>query len=90
MCYINLKKHNLATENCNLAIRIDENNVKAYFRRGKSKYAQKQFEDAKKDFAIAFEKDPSNTTAKKQMNLCDKQIANQKEREKKMYAKMFA
>merc|ERR1711879_989878 len=90
MCYLHLKKNKLATENCNMALRIDENNVKALFRRGKSKYAQKLFEEAKKDFELAVEKDPSNTAAKKQRNLCDKQIQYQKEKEKKMYAKMFA
>jgi len=90
MCYINLKKYKLCIENCNMALRIDENNVKALFRRGKSKYLMKQYEEAKKDFVAAVDIDPSNTAAKKQINLCDKQMHLQKEREKKMYAKMFA
>ena len=90
MCYLQLKKYSLAAENCNRALRIDENNVKALFRRGKSKYAQKLYEEAKKDFELAIEKDPGNTAAKKQRNLCDKQIKYQKEKEKKMYARMFS
>jgi len=90
MSYINLKKFQLAIENCNLALRLEENNVKALFRRGKAKYGMKQYPEAKEDFELALQHDADNTAAKKQANLCDKQIKLQREREKKMYAKMFS
>lgn len=89
MSYINVKKYQLAIENCNLALRIEENNTKALFRRGKGKYCQKLYEEAKVDFDLVLRYDESNTQAKKQRNLCDQQIKLQKDREKKMYSKMF-
>jgi len=90
MSYINLKKFQLAIENCNLALRLEENNVKALFRRGKAKYGLKQFAEAKEDFELALQYEPDNTATKKQRALCDKQMKLQRDREKKMYAKMFS
>jgi len=88
--YLQLKKFTLAIENCNMALRIDETNVKAFFRRGKGYYMTKKYIEAKEDFQKAVDLDPSNTQAKKQILLCDKQMQLEKEREKKMYSKMFA
>ena len=89
-CYINLKQYNLAVGNCDLALRLDVNNTKALFRRGKAYYSLKKFEDAKKDFAEVVVKDPSNTLAAKQITVVDKAIALEKQKEKQMYAKMFS
>jgi len=90
MSYLNLKKFSLSIENCNLALRLEEKNVKALFRRGKAKFGLKQYAEAKEDFELALQYEPTNTTAKKQSALCDKQMKLQRDREKKMYAKMFS
>lgn len=88
--YLNLKQYNLAISNCDYALRLDSNNTKAIFRRGKANYSLRKFDEAKKDFAEVVAKDPSNTLAAKQIAVVDKAIALEKQKEKQMYAKMFS
>ena len=90
MCYLNLKKYSFAVDNCESALRIDEKNVKAFFRMGKANYALKKYEDAKKNFSSLLQLEPENKDAIKQLALTDKAIKIQQENEKKMYANMFA
>ncbi|KAG2460282.1 RPAP3 protein, partial [Polypterus senegalus] len=53
----------VAESDCNLAIALDRNYVKAYARRGAARFALKKFEDAKEDYEIVLKLDPENFEA---------------------------
>ncbi|XP_039616798.1 RNA polymerase II-associated protein 3 [Polypterus senegalus] len=62
-CFFRLKKYAVAESDCNLAIALDRNYVKAYARRGAARFALKKFEDAKEDYEIVLKLDPENFEA---------------------------
>ncbi|KAM8862035.1 LOW QUALITY PROTEIN: peptidyl-prolyl cis-trans isomerase FKBP4 [Synchiropus picturatus] len=71
------------------ALEMDGSNEKALFRRGEALYGMKEFERAKEDFQRVLQLYPANKAAKSQMVLCQKQIKEQREKDKRIYANMF-
>jgi len=56
---------------------------------GQAYYYLKDFEEAKNDLAAAAKLDPKNADVKKMLKTVQDQLTAQKEKEKKMYSKMF-
>jgi molecular chaperone DnaK (HSP70) len=90
LCCTKINRYPQAVENCNKALEIEKNNVKALFRRAQCYVQLSKLEDAKKDLETALQVEPANSAVKKELALVDKKIAAMKEKEKKMYSKMFS
>ncbi|ELR14102.1 DnaK family superfamily protein [Acanthamoeba castellanii str. Neff] len=90
LCYTKINRYPQAVENCNKALEIEKSNVKALFRRAQCHVQLSKLEDAKKDLDAALQIEPNNAAVKKELALVEKKIAAQKEKEKKMYSKMFS
>lgn len=71
------------------ALEIDKDNVKVLFRRGQAFYYLKEFEKASDDFSAALKLEPNNAEVKKNLKIVQDKVKEQKEKEKKMYQKMF-
>ncbi|XP_075998015.1 peptidyl-prolyl cis-trans isomerase FKBP4 [Genypterus blacodes] len=89
MCFLKLQEPGKALENCDKALGLDESNEKALFRRGESLFGMKEYDSAKDNFQRVIELYPSNKAAKSQVALCQKQIKQQHEKDKRLYANMF-
>lgn len=70
-------------------MKYDPNNEKALFRRGQAYLNAGDAELASKDFKKCLEVDPNNNAAKSQLLICVKELKEQLQREKKVYANMF-
>lgn len=70
-------------------LELDNNNVKAIYRRGQSHLSLGEIDNAVKDFARVNELEPGNKAAINQLTICKRQIKESNEKEKKIYAKMF-
>ncbi|XP_074489256.1 peptidyl-prolyl cis-trans isomerase FKBP4 isoform X1 [Sebastes fasciatus] len=89
MCFLKLQEPNQAQENCDKALDLDASNEKALFRRGEALFGMKEFDRAKDDFQQVVQLYPANKAAKSQVNLCQKRIKEQHEKDKRIYANMF-
>ncbi|KAM3869918.1 peptidyl-prolyl cis-trans isomerase FKBP4 [Diretmus argenteus] len=89
MCFLKLQEPTQALENCEKALELDESNEKALFRRGEALLAMKEFDRARSDFQRVIQLYPANKAAKSQVVLCQKQIKEQHEKDKRLYANMF-
>jgi len=85
-----IQRFKQAQENCSDALKLDDKNVKALFRRAQALGGQKIWEDAKQDLDIALRLEPNNGEVKKEHVKVLHQITLQKDKEKKMYSKMFS
>jgi peptidylprolyl isomerase len=88
-CHIKMQNWSDARINCEKSLDIDENNVKAIFRRGQAHQGAGNYDKARTDFKTAIEKDPKSTDLKKALINLDKQEQLYKEKEKNVYSKMF-
>lgn len=50
----------------------------------------KDWKDAREDFKAVLELDPKNKTAKNQLTIAEHHLKQEREKEKKLYANMFA
>ena len=89
LVYLKLNKFQDAMSNCNLALEMDENNVKALFRRGQSFLGIKEYDKAKSDFELVLSLDPGNKAAQLELNKVFAAVKNHHQREKQLYANMF-
>jgi FKBP-type peptidyl-prolyl cis-trans isomerase len=78
-----------AIENCNSALEIDSKNVKALYRRAQAHQGQKELEKARDDLTRAVMAEPTNTASQTLLAKIKTEIATAKEKEKKMYSRMF-
>uniref|UniRef100_A0A8C8IDM7 peptidylprolyl isomerase n=1 Tax=Oncorhynchus tshawytscha TaxID=74940 RepID=A0A8C8IDM7_ONCTS len=89
MCFLKLQEPSSTFDNCDKALELDNTNEKALFRRGEALFAMKEFDRARADFQRVIQLYPSNKAAKSQVALCQKQIKEQHEKDKRLYANMF-
>eukprot|EP01083_Nonionella_stella_P197528 726154_1 len=87
--YIKLEKMDNALQSSNEALKLDETNVKALYRRAQCLYQKRKFDDAGKDLKEAEKLAPEDKAVKKLRRLVDQQMAKQKKKEKSMAKKMF-
>lgn len=62
LVYIKLKMYEKAIKDCNMAIKLEPENVKSYIRKAQSLEALKRYKEALDSIEIAIETDPNNTT----------------------------
>lgn len=89
MCYLKMHEHAPALENCDKALELDSNNEKALFRRGEALFGMKEYERARGDFTRVTQLYPANRAAKAQVQVCQKHVKEQHEKDKRLYAGMF-
>ena len=89
MCANKMEDWKMTKENCNKALEIDKDNVKAMFRRATALEKTKQYEDALKDLDAAAKVAPEDKNVVKAVARVKKLQKKQEDKEKKMYGKMF-
>ncbi|XP_050688698.1 peptidyl-prolyl cis-trans isomerase FKBP4-like [Eriocheir sinensis] len=89
MTYLKLHDNPRARDHATKALEMDNNNVKAYFRRGQAFLNMGEAEYAEKDFQICLDLDQNNKAAKQQLQRCALQIKEDKRKEKQLYGGMF-
>ena len=71
------------------ALELDKDNPKAYFRRGQAYHLSKDLESAKADLEKARQLEPTDKGIQKELNMVVNKIKTVREKEKKVYAKLF-
>ncbi|XP_045614784.2 peptidyl-prolyl cis-trans isomerase D [Procambarus clarkii] len=89
LCSSKLGWFDRAISDCCQALELDGNNPKAYFRRGQAYNLSNDAVAAKADLERARELEPNDKGILKELDLVLKKIKAQKEKEKKIYAKLF-
>uniref|UniRef100_A0A8C8RM55 RNA polymerase II-associated protein 3 n=1 Tax=Pelusios castaneus TaxID=367368 RepID=A0A8C8RM55_9SAUR len=82
--FFRMKKFSVAESDCNLALALNKNYIKAYARRGAARFALQNLEGAKEDYEKVLELDPNNFEARNELQKIDqaltsKEISQQKE-----------
>lgn len=73
-CYLKQCKFTLALNDCNRALEMDPNNVKAYFRRGQALQFKNCFHEAARDIEEVLKREPNQKMAKQILTELRKQI----------------
>lgn len=89
LCHLKLQEHIEARDQCDKALTLNPTSEKGLFRRGQAYLGLGEPEKAKVDFEAVHKLDPNNKAAATHIILCNKEIKEQKVREKKIYANMF-
>ncbi|XP_077588955.1 peptidyl-prolyl cis-trans isomerase D [Stigmatopora nigra] len=89
-CKLKLQLWQEAMDSCNEAMELDKSNTKALFRRAQAWQGLKEFSQAMTDLKTAQGIAPEDKAISNEMKRVQLQVQKEKEREKKIYAKMFA
>ncbi|PRP79226.1 hypothetical protein PROFUN_12764 [Planoprotostelium fungivorum] len=89
MLYVKQEKWEKAIKACTEALQIDKDNVKALFRRGKSRVALGDIDNAEIDLKRAAELDPADKAIKNELILIARKQQEQEKKTKNFYAGMF-
>jgi tetratricopeptide (TPR) repeat protein len=89
-CNINLQEYPAAIRKATEALKKDEKNVKALYRRGLSRNHVGLAEEALKDLSVALEVDPGNQAVAVEIARSKKLIAEAKQKEKSAYKNLFS
>lgn len=89
-CKLKLKLWQEAIECCDEALDLNQTNTKALFRRAQAWQGLKEFNKAMIDLKKAHEIAPDDKAIGNEMLKLKQQVKEEKEKEKKIYAKMFA
>jgi len=89
LAYIKLEKMDNALQSCNDALKLDETNGKALYRRATVLYQKRKFDDAIKDLKKAEKLAPRDKAVQKLRKLVDQQVEKQKKKEMAFAKKMF-
>ena len=87
--FLNEDKPFDAIKNCDLALQIDPDNVKAHFRKGLAHVKCKEFDLANGEFERVIQLDAGNRAAVKELALCRQHIRAQKDKERSTFKNMF-
>ncbi|XP_077387918.1 peptidyl-prolyl cis-trans isomerase D [Festucalex cinctus] len=89
-CKLKLQMWQEAVDSCNEALELDKGNTKALFRRAQAWQGLKEYSQAMSDLKAAQGIAPEDKAISNEMKRVQLQVQQEKEREKKIYAKMFA
>lgn len=89
LCCSKLNWFSKSINDCNKALELDDQNPKAYFRRGQAYHFSKDLDLAKLDLEKARQLEPNDKGILRELDMVMKKIKAQKEKEKKAYAKLF-
>ncbi|XP_032914480.1 RNA polymerase II-associated protein 3 [Catharus ustulatus] len=83
--FYRMKKFSVAESDCNLALALDKNYIKAYARRGAARFALKNFKGAKEDYEKVLELDANNFEAKNELKKIDQALSSKENSEQKEF-----
>jgi len=86
---VQLKDYGAAIKACGEVLEKDENNVKAFFRRGASHSAIANFKEAKDDLMAAHKLDPDNKAILRELKILKDRVAESKRKEKEVFGNAF-
>lgn len=96
VAYLNLAQANLsmnrgleAIHAADMAIQLDQTNVKGFYRRAMGHFKLNDFDKAIEDFDRVLKMEPGNSAAKKQKLLCLQELKKITQKEKKIFERMF-
>ncbi|XP_066429682.1 peptidyl-prolyl cis-trans isomerase D [Eleutherodactylus coqui] len=89
-CKLKVSDFRAAIESCHEALEIDPSNTKALYRRAQGWQGLKDYEQALEDLKKAHELAPEDKAIGSEILRVKQRIKEQKEKEKAVYAKMFA
>lgn len=84
-----LQNFTIAVAHANKALKLDEKNVKAMYRRAEAKSAMGDHEGAMADILEALKIEPENKDLKQELDSLKVKLAKAEERDKKIYKSMF-
>jgi len=88
-CKLKVDQNQSAFKDCQEVLSLDKGNVKAMYRQAQASSGMKDYENAKKTLTEAQQLDPENKAVTGELNRVKKLIADKKQKDKQMYAKMF-
>ncbi|NXR50565.1 RPAP3 protein, partial [Hippolais icterina] len=83
--FYRMKKFSVAESDCNLALALDRNYVKAYARRGAARFALKNLQGAKEDYEKVLELDANNFEAKNELKKINQALSAKENSEQKEF-----
>ncbi|NWV90114.1 RPAP3 protein, partial [Machaerirhynchus nigripectus] len=83
--FYRMKKFSVAESDCNLALALDKNYIKAYARRGAARFALKNLQGAKEDYEKVLELDANNFEAKNELKKIDQALSSKENSEQKEF-----
>ncbi|XP_041267163.1 RNA polymerase II-associated protein 3 isoform X1 [Onychostruthus taczanowskii] len=83
--FYRMKKFSVAESDCNLALALDKNYIKAYARRGAARFALKNLQGAKEDYEKVLELDANNLEAKNELKKIDQALSLKEKSEQKEF-----
>ncbi|NWV50216.1 RPAP3 protein, partial [Daphoenositta chrysoptera] len=83
--FYRMKKFSVAESDCNLALALDKNYIKAYARRGAARFALKNLQGAKEDYEKVLELDANNFEAKNELKKIDQALSSKESSEQKEF-----
>ncbi|NXB55074.1 RPAP3 protein, partial [Leucopsar rothschildi] len=83
--FYRMKKFSVAESDCNLALALDKNYIKAYARRGAARFALKNLRGAKEDYEKVLELDANNLEAKNELKKIDQALSSKENSEQKEF-----
>eukprot|EP00984_Skeletonema_dohrnii_P001008 scaffold320_cov108-Skeletonema_dohrnii-CCMP3373.AAC.11 len=84
------KKHKMSRDVASKALEVDNQNVKALYRRGVASRAMGDVDAARADLKEAYKLDPANTAVKKELLAIKKSLEDMKKKEKARLQKAFS
>lgn len=76
-CFLRLKKFAVAESDCNLAIALDDKYLKAFARRGASRFALQNYVSASEDYEMVLKLDPGNLEAQNELKKVKEAMTSQ-------------
>jgi len=89
-CKLKTNESQGAHDDLTEVLSLDENNTKAYYRRAQAHVAMKDYEEATSDLNIALKISPEDKAVKGEIARVKKLVAEKKQRDQKMYSKLFS
>ncbi|NXR60601.1 RPAP3 protein, partial [Rhadina sibilatrix] len=83
--FYRMKKFSVAESDCNLALALDRNYIKAYARRGAARFALKNLQGAKEDYEKVLELDANNIEAKNELKKINQALSSKGNSEQKEF-----
>jgi FK506-binding protein 4/5 len=90
LCHLKLNEYIECIRACEKALEFDSKNEKCLFRRGQCQLQMSNHDEAMKDFQEVLKLNPSNSAAKQSIQACREQMKAYQQKEKELYANIFA